>query len=43
MRLASEKVLPESESKEKWLPGTDSNHELDEILKTHNLLILQSR
>ncbi len=26
-----------------WLPGTDSNHELDRILKSHNLLILQSR
>jgi hypothetical protein len=25
-----------------WLPGMDSNHELDKILNTHNLLILQS-
>src|SRR5262249_8629178 len=25
-----------------WLPGMDSNHELDRILKSHNLLILQS-
>jgi hypothetical protein len=24
-------------------PGMDSNHELDNILKPHNLLILQSR
>ena len=29
--------------KEIWLPGMDSNHELDRILKSHNLLILQSR
>jgi len=28
---------------EKWLPGMDSNHELDKILKSRNLLILQSR
>jgi site-specific DNA recombinase len=28
---------------EVWLPGMDSNHELDKILKSHNLLILQSR
>jgi hypothetical protein len=27
---------------ENWLPGMDSNHELDNILKFHNLLILQS-
>jgi hypothetical protein len=26
-----------------WLPGMDSNHELDRILKSHNLLILKSR
>jgi hypothetical protein len=26
-----------------WLPGMDSNHELDRILKSRNLLILQSR
>jgi hypothetical protein len=26
-----------------WLPGMDSNHELDRILMSHNLLILQSR
>jgi len=26
-----------------WLPGMDSNHELDKFLKSHNLLILQSR
>ena len=26
-----------------WLPGMDSNHELDKILKSHKLLILQSR
>jgi hypothetical protein len=26
-----------------WLPGMDSNHELDIFLKAHNLLILQSR
>jgi hypothetical protein len=25
-----------------WLPGMDSNHELDRILKSRNLLILQS-
>ncbi len=25
-----------------WLPGMDSNHELDRILKSHNLLILKS-
>ena len=24
-----------------WLPGMDSNHELDKILKAHNLLILK--
>ncbi len=28
---------------EGWLPGMDSNHELDRILKSRNLLILQSR
>ena len=27
---------------EEWLPGMDSNHELDRILKSHNLLILKS-
>jgi site-specific DNA recombinase len=27
---------------ENWLPGMDSNHELDRILKSHNLLILKS-
>jgi hypothetical protein len=26
-----------------WLPGMDSNHELDKIFKARNLLILQSR
>jgi len=26
-----------------WLSGMDSNHELDTILKSHNLLILKSR
>jgi hypothetical protein len=26
-----------------WAPGMDSNHELDRILMSHNLLILQSR
>jgi hypothetical protein len=26
-----------------WLPGMDSNHELDRFLKSRNLLILQSR
>jgi len=26
-----------------WLPGMDSNHKLDKFLKSHNLLILQSR
>jgi hypothetical protein len=26
-----------------WLPGMDSNHELDKILRSRNLLILQSR
>ena len=26
-----------------WLPGMGSNHELDRILKSRNLLILQSR
>ena len=26
-----------------WLPGMDSNHELDMIFKSHNLLILKSR
>jgi hypothetical protein len=26
-----------------WLPGMDSNHELDRILNSRNLLILQSR
>jgi hypothetical protein len=26
-----------------WLPGMDSNHELDRILKSRNLLILKSR
>jgi len=26
-----------------WLPGMDSNHELDRFLKSHNLLILKSR
>jgi len=26
-----------------WLPGMDSNHELDRFLESHNLLILQSR
>jgi hypothetical protein len=25
-----------------WLPGMDSNHELDTLLKSRNLLILQS-
>ena len=25
-----------------WLPGMDSNHELDRILMSHNLLILRS-
>src|ERR1017187_1190461 len=25
-----------------WLPGMDSNHELDTFLKCHNLLILKS-
>ena len=25
-----------------WLPGMDSNHELDKILNSRNLLILQS-
>ena len=25
-----------------WLPGMDSNHELDKILMSRNLLILQS-
>ena len=25
-----------------WFPGMDSNHELDTILKSHNLLILRS-
>ena len=28
---------------EDWLPGMDSNRELDKILKSHNLLILRSR
>jgi len=28
---------------EEWLPGMDSNHELDMILMSRNLLILQSR
>jgi len=27
----------------KWLPGMDSNHELDKILKARKLLILRSR
>jgi hypothetical protein len=27
----------------RWLPGMDSNHELDKILNAHKLLILQSR
>jgi hypothetical protein len=26
-----------------WLPGMDSNHELDRFLKSRNLLILKSR
>src|SRR5581483_6242697 len=30
-------------NKNVWLPGMDSNHELDNILKSRNLLILQSR
>jgi hypothetical protein len=42
--LASETVneVPSAKN-ENWLPGMDSNHELDRILKSHNLLILQSR
>ena len=28
---------------ENWLPGMDSNHELDRFLKSRNLLILQTR
>jgi hypothetical protein len=27
----------------RWLPGMDSNHDLDRFLKSNNLLILQSR
>ena len=26
-----------------WVLGMDSNHELDKILKSHNLLILKNR
>jgi hypothetical protein len=35
--------LQEAAQNEHWLPGMDSNHELDKILKSRNLLILQSR
>jgi hypothetical protein len=35
--------LTESGLNQNWLPGMDSNHELDRILMSHNLLILQSR
>jgi site-specific DNA recombinase len=34
--------LTESGLNQNWLPGMDSNHELDRILMSHNLLILQS-
>jgi site-specific DNA recombinase len=34
---------PENGLNKNWLPGMDSNHELDKILKSRNLLILQSR
>jgi site-specific DNA recombinase len=34
---------PEHGLNQNWLPGMDSNHELDKILKSRNLLILQSR
>ena len=33
---------PMSSKAKLWLPDMDSNHELDRILKSHNLLILQS-
>jgi hypothetical protein len=34
--------MAETARNEIWLPGMDSNHELDKILKSCNLLILQS-
>ena len=30
-------------AEKQWLPGMDSNHELDKFLKSRNLLILKSR
>jgi hypothetical protein len=32
---------PKNGPNENWLPGMDSNHELDKILMSRNLLILQ--
>jgi hypothetical protein len=37
IRPLSSKLIPKE-----WLPGMDSNHELDKILKSHNLLIPKS-
>jgi site-specific DNA recombinase len=36
-------AVSETARNENWLPGMDSNHELDTILMSRNLLILQSR
>ena len=40
---AVNKNCPTSSGRRYWLPGMDSNHELDRILKVHKLLILQGR
>jgi hypothetical protein len=40
---ATEKVACKLLKQKVWLPGMGSNHELDRILKSHNLSILQSR
>ena len=38
-----EEFQPSSQKRKDWLPGLDSNHELDRILKSHKLLIQKSR
>jgi hypothetical protein len=37
------KIADSGQDLEIWLPGMDSNHELDKFLNFRNLLILQSR
>jgi len=41
--MPSMKTAPDLGFEKWWLPGMDSNHELDKILNSRNLLILQSR